>query len=223
MAEVDQTFTAGEIGIALEGLQGLNPDQRDQVFAALGGIAAEKIQLSETERRQSVIQDMAKAYRRSSGSDSNIEGWTEDLYEAALEHLYILKDIEADRQTEIDVAARNAAATMVFIMDSQRGEELKQDLFSSAGVDMGWFTGHLRDGFIAGLKIQEEDILSKWLPELDTLEDMARFGNYWGRAWEETVEPLADSLIQQIEASGVELPVLGDDGLYNEEREEWED
>jgi hypothetical protein len=164
------------------------------------------------------IAGMAIAYKRTKADNGkNIVGWSNALDENALHTLESTKIMieRGEQLSEIDIYARDTAAIIDIIHESERGGEIDSRLLEATGVNMEWLLDYLKTGLRA--VYQKDDYMLERINSLTSITDMEEVCQS-GAEREILANPRLEELTQMLESSGIELPQLGEDGLYDNER-----
>ena len=168
-------------------------------------------------------QSFLKAYKRVGGDEPNphaIEGWHEDFLEAA--EKIVIMGAERPVQDELRQRLLQAAgiAYVYKMIDSYLIEGLGEEETVTARLrDIGIDPEALRTRF-ADVYREHGPAKDRQRPDEDfaTFAEMADFWDGFGPVWDELVGTAVGPLYDEYKAAGFDLPVLGDDGLYDEER-----
>lgn len=228
--EGGEQFTSEEVA----GLFDDDKAVQQLIMERLAALQVERKQRREAQERLEDIVDMSAAHRRILGPEggevnhSNIEGWFSGLADAAYGTLQNLhKDVQAGRElSEFEQLARDTAVMVYFRHEQVHNTRLEMEdwqLFADLGVTESWlveqYKAGLRRMYVAddNPKRDENEHL---IGAVTTMADVERFVGVDGTFDEVIVWPWLDKLTATLKEQGVELPVLGDDGLYDEERNE---
>lgn len=178
------------------------------------------------------VTDFASAYKRVSAenaSDSNIEGWIGQLTDSAWELL--ASGSEKPELTEGERQVAHAAAVW-YVYDQAQSFG-----FEDPYPPLRELNAKLKGCNIdpAGLRTEFNQAYSgiynpQGLPEIQAKIDrqftgFKKMNGLWNGTtpmWRTIITPTLDAAYGAVQAQGFELPVLGEDGLYDEEREDEE-
>jgi hypothetical protein len=216
-----EVFTLGEVADVLS-RTGLDPEARSALLDAFTKFAGERALAQYEEGVTADIVHLAVIYERVEGegaSDSNIEGWYEQL-ESQTE--VILRNSanrkEVGRSEEI---ARKLAALLYVCLARQSNHEIDLNLLQRAGFSEEEVLGTFREALLRAAEAQGSEVnglQAKINAKYPALTSIA--GGVIRLIWPGLISPLAVELRASLIADGHQLPVLNEDGLYAEEIDE---
>lgn len=134
-------------------------------------------------------------------------------------------------ETELDREACDAAAIIYvsFIDGPSPDEEIDEELLASAGVDTEWLVTYFKAAYERAYNPHGDPEVSRQINEqIQTVAHLNPLGFEialdedieYPNDWQVIVQPFVDGLRAKLLAAGMDLPELGPDGMYAEEREE---
>ncbi len=141
----DDVFSLTEIQQALAGeCEGVP----ELVTSALLKYAEARKQTEVDEHRLGVIKGICVSYRRTnSDNPRSIEGWVSSIRDSSGEFLSILANDDTEEPlSELDCAARDAAAAAYVYLESLYGSPVDTETLVSAGVDTEELLGYFKSG-----------------------------------------------------------------------------
>ncbi len=165
---------------------------------------------------------MAVVYERVEGegaSDSNGEGWYEDLEMQSEE---VLRGAAGRQElSETAQVARNMAALLHVSLRRQAYSELDLDLLRNAGVNEDELIAQCQEVLTQTARDQgmdAPDVPQTVRERYPTLQSITYY--VVPPIWERLVKPMAADLRARLLAAGHVLPVLNEQGLYPDETDE---
>ena len=216
MAEDVKQFTLGEVEAVL--VQTLGPDEQALVINGLKAQIEQHKAEQRVENWQQTIVDLSIAYARMhtpESNDHNIEGWFERLDEDA-QTVLSTPPPDGNVYRELhDTAVKLAAVTYINgKIESGFQDEIDYDFLRDSQVDADWLFDFFRQ---YNKRFVNDD--PSTARALTSLEDLNGTLIRHGETWDNACQLLMIELSAELAKQGYQLPVLGEDGLYDEERE----
>lgn len=218
MAERPETFTREDLEQVFSGLD----EQTAQVaLGALDQFVVERQQTRKNEEITGVTFRFLEAYQRTSAdgaSDSNIEGWTENLERYS--RMYLVRTADIDGQADKLVGAmKDLSAVLAVMFGYQRyldEDEMPFRVIDRAGVSQTDLAARIK------ASLQESAPTEEVARGYDNLNfsDLTVLEKFAYRAWGTIVDPLAERATRLAAAQGIVVPPLTAEGLTPEEAEE---
>lgn len=201
----------------------------ETIAAATQRAVTAHAEAKERETWDTSVREFAAAYKRVDSdepNDSGIEGWFEALTYGA--HDVLEQAAERSDLSELDQEIIKAAAVtyiyeqceMGWIEDYGDSVDL-DELLTRGGVDPVALREEFRAAFSAIANPSSDPARQARIDQ-----DFTRFvdmSGLWGgstKMWNAMMRPVVGKMYDDLTASGFELPVLGEDGLYDDERDD---
>ncbi|MBP7807089.1 hypothetical protein KA047_01190 [Candidatus Saccharibacteria bacterium] len=221
MAERPETFTREDLQQVFSGLD----EQTAQVaLGALDQFVVERQQTRKNEEITGVTFRFLEAYQRTSAdgaSDSNIEGWTENLERYS--RMYLVRTADIDGQADELVGAMKDLSAVLAVMFGYEScldeDEMPFRAIDRAGVNQAALAARIK------ASLQENAPTEDIRRGYDNLSfsDLTVLELFAYSAWESIVDPLADKAVRLAAEQGIVVPPLTAEGLTPEEAEEVQD
>jgi len=156
-------------------------------------------------------------------NDSNIEGWYEQLEYSSLDLLTELADKPQGLfLSEVEEAARDTAALYSLMLGTQARHKLESELYRRAGVEELLLQTVKQAVADPATRATQQSIAS--INAYTTADDLKHLNpNRIGVLLAKASVAAGNRLVTALQQAGTALPVLGADGLYDEEREDEDD
>ncbi len=218
MAERPEIFTRDDLEQVFSGLD----EQTAQVaLGALDQFVMERQQTRKNEELSGVTFRFLEAYQRTAAegaSDSNIEGWTENLERYS--RMYLVRTADIDGQDdELVGALKDLSAVLSVMLGYQRyldEDEMPFTVIGRAGVDQADLAQRIK------VSLQEsaaDEEAASVFEDLD-FSDLTILQRFAYTAWERIIDPLAERATRFAAEQGIVVPPLTAEGLTPEEAEE---
>ena len=198
----------------------LDADSQALVLGALDSMVVSRQEARMSERLRMTTVDFLKVYRRcndKNASDSNLEGWHEDMFEFSMVYLGVTTDMQMQDDPDV-VPLRNLAAVVHGVMGLQLHRDLP-DVLELFGVSDDEFVGLVKPNLSAIYSQRGREPLEGLL-EMNTEEFIAKH-RYWMHEWAPIVDPYAEAAFATADRLGIEIPELNEEGLLPEEAEDY--
>lgn len=219
MAEPREVLpTAADLSVEL---LALGVDEEIIATATLRATQARQ-ETEKSNRWNNDVTTLMASYRRISSEDSNdnnIEGWYEQLDDYSF--IVLKRAAELPEKTDLQQQTIQTAAVLHFYLTAEKRGKIKTEVLDASGVDGDWLYEYIKNGFIGVYNPQSSaEVQARIDADSPDLAVLAKYWRYDPRLWLAIVTPIAEKLYNDLKESGLELPELGADGLYDEEREE---
>lgn len=218
MAERPETFTRDDLELVFSGLD----EQTAQVaLGALDQFVVERQQARQHEVITGITFSLLEAHQRTSAdgaSDSNIEGWTENLETCSRRYLVRTADIDG-QANELVGAMKDLSAVLAVMFGYQcclDEDDMPFTIIERAGVDQAELASRIRTN------LQESASNEEAAQALDVLNfsDLTILERFAYSDWETIIDPLAERAVRLAAKQGIVVPPLTAEGLTPEEAEE---
>jgi hypothetical protein len=196
-----------------EALSGLEIDAKQIVLDALRKRGQDRLAERNEDAFRSSIIHFAAVYERATGenaSDSNIEGWYEELLQQSEELLGLFAN--QDSVAEVECAVRDTAAlTYAYLCIERDLYPLSADLLINAGSSPDDLLLKFKDGITAAHTAMDSDA-TELTSRIQSIDDLAHklHPDYWVRI----ITPLGNRMRALLKQAGYQLPELDEDGKY---------
>ena len=213
-------FTLEEIRPALSHL---SVEEQDVAIASLRELAERKGEELRNREFNRTMLTFAALYQRvnaDDASDSNIEGWSEQLNGEA-QHLVHLSARRKGDLSEIEKLARDTAATVhaYFVLEWDE-PQIDYGLLQRAGVDADELLGRFKNGVIEAHVEAGQDrdkVAADVAANFRSLEDFSM--NLYPSYWKKIIDPQATELRAKLVEARFTLPELNEEGKFGEDDE----
>ncbi len=213
----EQQFTLEEIEQAIDCL---NVDSRNVVLAALQSQREAKEVLAKEESWRRQIWRFAVCFERATAdnaSDSNIEGWHEELIEGAERLLARFETRKEPSAVEMQVR-HTAALAYTYLTQERNYDDIDVQLLTNVGEDPRQILAEFREGIIESCVEsgqERAEVTSQVMGEYTALNDLEGISHpdFFNRI----VIPHGIVMREGLKAAGFQLPELDEEGQYGED------
>ena len=204
-------------------LSHLSVAEQDIAIASLRELAVRRGEELKNREFTRTMLTFAALYHRvnaDNASDSNIEGWGEELNGEA-QHLIQLSARRKGDLPEVErLACDTAAAVHTYFLLEWDEPQIDYGLLQRAGVDARQLLNHFRNGIIeahveAGQN--SDDVAADVAARFRSLEDFSM--NLYPSYWHKIIDPQAAELRAKLIEAGYDLPELNEEGKFGEDDE----